>query len=642
MSINSYASAEVFDTATGERVCECEAKLVRNAWALGWLGADRIVAIGTRSQRGAASAEEHVFVWDAATGKILRDVRNSANADVLAVAPDGRTFAEGGEDKRVRIRDAKTLEVVREFRAHDGAITALAFHPTQPVLATGSTDLTVRLWSLDDLSLIEEMRPSTTESMKLSFSPRGTRLASLDRGGGVSFLNLAEPPLGKFTRRSSTTANIALTDHSALRKAASDHARAGRFAEAKTAYAALLTAGSDNSVDWLQHAVVLAHLGDEAGYRAHCHELLARFAATTYADSMERAAKSSLLLPIADADRAIALQLGHKAIATNPQGPGSNYTRAADGFAHYRGGDFAKAIEVLTPLAGNASSYISTYAGAVIALAQHQLGKTAEARAGLERADALAAQSFPPPGADLGGGWQDVLFSRLLLKEARTAIAPGTQPPPPPPSMMAQVYARAGRWAEARAAFTAAVKERPENYHSHMHLAIVLAHLGDRTAHRQVAHEMVASFGGSTNLTALSCTAKASVLFFAEGMDTGDRTAVIRMAGTLMDGGAKSPFYEFDASLARYRTGDFRNAAAPILQRGEAYAPYVAPGARALLALAQYRLGQTAEARASLARAEVLAEEKLPKPGTDLGGAWHDVLVSQMLLREAREVILGK
>jgi len=640
VTVDPYVTTEVFDTATGELVCVCDGKLVRYVLALDWIGADRIVAIGTRGARGAASAEERVFVWDAATGKVLCHVRNSANADVLAVAPDGRTFAEGGENKRVRIRDAETLEVLREFRAHDGAITALAFHPTQPVLATGSTDLTVRLWNLNDLSLIEEMRPSATESMKLSFSPRGTRLASTDRGAGVSFLNLTEPPLGKFTRRISKSVLIA--DLSALRKVAIDHARAGRFAEAKAAFAAVLQADSSNSLDWLHFAIVLAQLGDEAAYRVHCHEFLARFSNTTSASSMERAGKACLLLPLDPADCAIALRLAHQAIVTDPQGALASYYRLADGLAHYRGGDFEKAGEVLTPLTGNATLHFSTSAGALLALVQHQLGKTAEAQAGLERADALAAQAFPPPGTDLGGNWNDVLLSRLLLKEARATIAPGTQPPTPPPSVMAQVHARAGRWEEARTAFAATVKETPDGYYTQLQLAILLAQLGDRTAHRPLAHEMIVRFGDNTNLTALSCTAKANVLFPIEGMDDADRAAVIRIADTLMNGGAKSPFYEFDASLARYRAGDYSNAAAPILQRGEAYSPYVAPGARALLALAQHRLGQTDEARATLARAEVLAELNLPKPGADLGSAWHDVLVSQMLLREARETIGGK
>jgi serine/threonine protein kinase/WD40 repeat protein len=201
-------TAEVFDTTTGRRLCQCDGNLVTTFQDLGWIGADRILGIWTRGSRGAASAEEHISVWDAATGRVLRDVRNPFSADRLAVSPDGRTFAEGGENKRVRIRSAETLEVLREFRAHDATITSLAFHPTEPVLATGSVDLTVRLWSLADNSLIEEMRPSPTDSLKLSFSPRGTRLASTDRNGGVSIFNLTEPPLGKFTRRSSTSMSV--------------------------------------------------------------------------------------------------------------------------------------------------------------------------------------------------------------------------------------------------------------------------------------------------------------------------------------------------------------------------------------------------------------------------------------------------
>ncbi|MBK8038248.1 MAG: protein kinase [Verrucomicrobiaceae bacterium] len=228
-----YKTAEVFDTATGQRLCEGDGKVVANFRDLNWIGADRILGIGTLGRRGQASAEERIFVWDAATGQVLRDVRNPFNADVLAVAPDGRTFAEGGENKRVRIRDTETLEVLREFRAHDGAITALAFHPTQPVLASGSADLTVRLWSLADNSLIEEMRPSTIDPAKLAFSPRGTHLASCNRRNRVSFFNLVEPTLGKFTRRSSMSTRVAVTDQSAQGKVAKEAVVAARSAAKK-------------------------------------------------------------------------------------------------------------------------------------------------------------------------------------------------------------------------------------------------------------------------------------------------------------------------------------------------------------------------------------------------------------------------
>ena len=93
------------------------------------------------------------------------------------------------EDKRVRIRDARTLTVQRDFQAHDGIITALAWHPTKPILASASADLTIRLWSPGDGSLIEELRvPSEPQS--LSFSPSGKRLASCDAKDVVSIWEL--------------------------------------------------------------------------------------------------------------------------------------------------------------------------------------------------------------------------------------------------------------------------------------------------------------------------------------------------------------------------------------------------------------------------------------------------------------------
>jgi len=169
---------ELFDTATGQQPVALERKEVKRFWDLGWLDGQRLLGLVTaKTDRGEPGSEEWIVVWDATTGKILQTVTNRTALGVLALAPDGRRFAEAGADRKVRIRDAATLAVEQEFRAHDGPITALAWHPTKPIVATTSADLAIRVWNLDTGRRLEELRGPLAVANSLVFSPSGHRLA---------------------------------------------------------------------------------------------------------------------------------------------------------------------------------------------------------------------------------------------------------------------------------------------------------------------------------------------------------------------------------------------------------------------------------------------------------------------------------
>ena len=101
----------------------------------------------------------------------------------------------------MRIRDTATLAVLKEFRVHDGPITALAWHPKKPILATGSADLTIRLWNLETGERIDEFRGPIAAPHTLAFSPSGQRLgcASMDATSRIwdppSLRDETAPPL---------------------------------------------------------------------------------------------------------------------------------------------------------------------------------------------------------------------------------------------------------------------------------------------------------------------------------------------------------------------------------------------------------------------------------------------------------------
>jgi hypothetical protein len=60
----------------------------------------------------------------------------------------------------------------------------------------------------------------------------------------------------------------------------------------------------------------------------------------------------------------------------------------------------------------------------------------------------------------------------------------------------------------------------------------------------------------------------------------------------------------------------------------------------AILSMAQHRLGQTTDARKSLAEATKLFDENWPRVTEGkLGSSWHNVLIAHLLTREARTLI---
>lgn len=159
-----------------------------------WLSDRHLLALATdKARRGLKDSVQKFVVWDVTTKQIVKDVVSSAVLDAIALAPGGRQFAAAGPDKKVHFYDAETLAHTREFRAHEGSITALAWHPTLPILVTGSEDLTLRFWDVNTGRRLAELRGPLASPHTLAFSPSGKLLgcASLDGATRLWELNLA-------------------------------------------------------------------------------------------------------------------------------------------------------------------------------------------------------------------------------------------------------------------------------------------------------------------------------------------------------------------------------------------------------------------------------------------------------------------
>jgi serine/threonine protein kinase/WD40 repeat protein len=96
----------------------------------------------------------------------------------LACSPDRSLVALAGSDKTVRILRADTLDDVHRFRAHDDQITAVAFHPSLPILASASNDGAMKLWHYEDALLLATHYGFGGAVVMLDFSPDGRLLVA--------------------------------------------------------------------------------------------------------------------------------------------------------------------------------------------------------------------------------------------------------------------------------------------------------------------------------------------------------------------------------------------------------------------------------------------------------------------------------
>ena len=127
-------------------------------------------------------------------------------ADAVAYAPDGRLIATGGEDRVVRLWDARTLQQIGADLAHQNPVQAVAFSPDGARLATLSNQ-TLSMWSSADGSLVRQVE--TRGGERIAFSRDGTRLlisrafpggagALHDAASGalIAELNVRDPSFG--------------------------------------------------------------------------------------------------------------------------------------------------------------------------------------------------------------------------------------------------------------------------------------------------------------------------------------------------------------------------------------------------------------------------------------------------------------
>jgi WD40 repeat protein len=134
---------------------------------------------GKRVYSGAGSQEGVVRGWEVETGKEVVKFEGHTkgqNISCVIVAPDGKSAASGGSNKKLFIWNTADGKLIRELTGHTDLVRCVAFTPNGKKLCSGSWDGSVKVWDTATGKEMISFKPKTKWVEGLAMIPDGKRL----------------------------------------------------------------------------------------------------------------------------------------------------------------------------------------------------------------------------------------------------------------------------------------------------------------------------------------------------------------------------------------------------------------------------------------------------------------------------------
>lgn len=143
------------------------------------------------SQFVSTSFDQMVFLWDTATGEVIRQFEgHEAMVRPVDFSPDGRTVLSGANDWYVILWNVETGEEIHRMEGHEQSVRGVDYCPDGATALSGANDGLVILWDLETGEELQRMEGHEGPVLRVACSPDGTTALSSSADSTVRLWDL--------------------------------------------------------------------------------------------------------------------------------------------------------------------------------------------------------------------------------------------------------------------------------------------------------------------------------------------------------------------------------------------------------------------------------------------------------------------
>ncbi|HUU19879.1 MAG TPA: protein kinase [Sedimentisphaerales bacterium] len=151
------------------------------------------LAISPDGKHVASGGDDNTIkVWDAATGaEVMTLPGHKDGISSVAFSPDGKCIVSGSEDKTIKIWDAATGAQLMTLYGHEDEVISVTISPDSQRIASGDMDKTIKVWNAVTGTEVMTLRGHKGGINSVAFSPDGKRIASGSRDRTIKIWDAA-------------------------------------------------------------------------------------------------------------------------------------------------------------------------------------------------------------------------------------------------------------------------------------------------------------------------------------------------------------------------------------------------------------------------------------------------------------------